>query len=43
MKISVILIALFVLFSAPQVLAEGKVGYVDSQRIFAELPEFQEA
>jgi outer membrane protein len=30
-------------FSALQANAQGKIGYVNSQRIFAESPEFQEA
>lgn len=33
----------FVLLSFSQVLAQGKIGYVNSQKVFAESPEFQEA
>lgn len=33
----------FLLVGASSVLAQSKVGYVNSQRIFSELPEFQEA
>lgn len=33
----------FVLFSFSQVLAQGRIGYVNSQKVFAESPEFQEA
>ena len=33
----------FVLLSSSQVFAQGRIGYVNSQQIFAESPEFQEA
>ena len=33
----------FFLLSAGQVFAQGKIGYVNSQQIFSESPEFQEA
>jgi len=33
----------FFLMGATSVLGQGKIGYVNSQRIFSELPEFQEA
>ncbi len=33
----------FVLLSFSQVLAQGRIGYVNSQKVFAESPEFQEA
>ncbi|MEE9552777.1 MAG: OmpH family outer membrane protein [candidate division Zixibacteria bacterium] len=33
----------FVLLSFGHVFAQGKIGYVNSQKIFAESPEFQEA
>lgn len=33
----------FILLNVGQVFAQGRVGYVNSQQIFAELPEFQEA
>ncbi len=33
----------FVLLSFGQVLAQGRIGYVNSQKVFAESPEFQEA
>ncbi len=40
-RVLLIVAALFLLSGT--VLAQGKVGYVDSQRIFSELPEFKEA
>lgn len=33
----------FLIIGASQSFAQGKIGYVNSQQIFAELPEFQEA
>lgn len=39
----VLLIVAALLVSSGTIWAQGKVGYVDSQRIFSELPEFKEA
>jgi outer membrane protein len=36
-------LALCLVFSATAFAQDGKIGYVDSQKIFAESPEFQEA
>ena len=42
MKSILTLLSFLILFAGP-VWSQGKIGYVDSQRIFSELPEFQEA
>jgi outer membrane protein len=39
----VLFIVIVLFLSAGPALAQGKIGYVDSQRIFSELPEFKEA
>ena len=42
MRFILTLLSLLILL-AGTAFAQGKIGYVDSQRIFSELPEFQEA
>jgi outer membrane protein len=43
MKTLFIALGLCTLLTVPALAQEGKIGYVDSQKIFAESPEFQDA